>query len=125
MLQDAHIHLTDGGEEAEKILSDAAGLGVGRFFCNSACPSDWPKVRRLSELHDGVIPFFGVHPWYAEKVPEGWEEELLKYLAEDRARIGEIGLDAAKKDISFAKQREVFARQLEIAMELKKPFAIH
>ncbi|MFA6079789.1 MAG: TatD family hydrolase, partial [Candidatus Omnitrophota bacterium] len=125
MLQDAHIHLHDSGVEAGHILAGARSQGVGRFFCNSASPRDWPEVKALAGAHKNVIPFFGIHPWHAGEAVEGWDVELIKHLTIPGACIGEIGLDAAKKNIEFEIQREVFARQLDIAAEFKKPFAVH
>ena len=125
MMQDAHIHLQDCPEEADKISAEAAGRRVGRFFCNGTSAQDWPKVMEMAGSYGNIIPFFGVHPWQADKTVEGWDKKLIGYLASDGSCIGEIGLDAAKKDIDLARQREVFTRQLDIAVEFNKPFAIH
>lgn len=125
MLQDAHIHLQDRPEEAIEISAGALARGVGRFFCNGTSARDWPRVRELAASGDSIIPFFGVHPWYADKAAGRWDKALIGYLERPGSCIGEIGLDASKKNISFERQREVFTRQLDIAAELKKPFAVH
>ncbi|MBN2453111.1 MAG: TatD family hydrolase [Candidatus Omnitrophica bacterium] len=125
MLQDCHIHLQDAPEEADTILVDAELRGVGRFFCNGIRPPDWKKVRSLADSHESIVPFFGVHPWHAGEAGKGWAGGLVEYLKSPGARIGEIGLDAAKKDSDFNIQRAVFARQLDIAVEMKKSVAIH
>lgn len=125
MLQDAHIHLQSAGDEAEKIASLADGQGVGRFFCNGVSPSDWGRVRSLADSFKCVVPFFGVHPWYVDDAPQGWETELERYLESPNSRMGEIGLDGAKKDVDFSRQREIFAAQLDIAVRMKKSFTVH
>ncbi len=125
MLQDAHIHIQDAGPEGEKILRGAARNGVGRFFCNGATPSDWEAVKSLSRSCDGVVPFFGVHPWYIDEAVPDWEKTLAGYLSDTAARIGEIGLDRAKRGISFERQLEVFRTQLDIASEMQRPFTVH
>lgn len=125
VLQDAHIHLHDGAREGKKILACAGEHGVGRFFCNSAAPADWPAVKRLSEASDRVVPFFGVHPWEADKVSDGWDSVLKDYLAYPEGCIGEIGLDATKKNVDIGVQLKIFSRQLDMAVELDKPFAVH
>ncbi len=125
ILQDAHIHLQDSGAETEKILSAAKARRVGRFFCNGTSADDWPDVKSLAESHDEVIPFFGVHPWFADSTRSGWEDLLVKYLSLPGACVGEIGLDKSKTSVDFETQRRVFRRQLDIAVELNKPFAVH
>lgn len=125
MLQDAHIHLQDCGRRAEEILHAARERGVGRFFVNATSPYDWSEVRDLSERYRGVVPFFGVHPWYIDRVRDGWEEKLKRFLKLPGSCVGEIGLDGARTDIDFGLQQVVFTRQLDIAMKLRKPFAVH
>lgn len=125
MLQDAHIHLQDARDEARHILDEAPGNGVGRFFCNGSAPSDWEEVRGLAGSHETVVPFFGMHPWHIDEAGEGWERRLEGYLEDGSSRVGEIGLDKARRGISFERQVEVFRAQLDIAARTGKPFAVH
>jgi TatD DNase family protein len=125
MLQDAHIHLQDAGTEGRQILEAASGNGVGRFFCNGAAPSDWEELNGLARSHESVVPFFGVHPWFIGKAGNGWDARLKEYLRDGASRVGEIGLDKARRAVPFAEQTVFFARQLELAAEMKKPFAVH
>jgi len=127
MLIDSHIHLQDIKEEKVRfaLLSRARGLAVGRFVCNGTRPGDWALVRELAKDDDRVVPFYGVHPWFADQVTVGWDAELERFLDSSVAGIGEIGLDRVKTEINFARQTEVFHRQLEIAGRLARPFAIH
>ena len=127
MLQDAHIHLQDVKEYKYKnsILSGLPSEKVGRFFCNATSPDDWQIVRDLALNNDNVVPFFGVHPWFIEKIKPGWDTELTKFIQDPNSGIGEIGLDRLKKEIDFEKAKTVFDRQLEIAALFKKPVTIH
>jgi len=125
MLQDAHIHLQDARPEAARILRDSPARGVGRFFCNGSSPSDWDGVKAFAGSYGSVVPFYGVHPWYADEAGSGWEEDLRARLASGNSCIGEIGLDRARKSVDFGKQLGIFGRQLDIAFETAKPFAVH
>ncbi|MBU9888639.1 MAG: TatD family hydrolase [Candidatus Omnitrophica bacterium] len=127
MLIDSHIHLQDIKTEKVRasLLSRARELAVGRFVCNGTRPEDWPLVREIAQSDDRVVPFYGVHPWFADKVVAGWDAELEHFLSGTGAGIGEIGLDRVKNDINFARQTEIFHRQLEIAGRLGRPFAVH
>ena len=82
-------------------------------------------VEKLSEEDRRVVPFFGVHPWYADKLPADWYETLQNFLKSNPAAgVGEVGLDKAR-NVDLARQTEVLHRQLEIAGRLKRPLAIH
>jgi TatD DNase family protein len=127
MLQDAHVHLQDvePGSGLGYILSRAREHGVGRFFCNAAAPSDWEAVRAIAGGRDDVVPFFGIHPWHADEAADGWDEKLLAYLGTPGSKVGEIGLDRAKRGTDFELQKKIFGKQLEIARKLRRPFVVH
>jgi TatD DNase family protein len=103
----------------------AQDLKTGRFVCNGTRPEDWPAVEKFAAEDRRVTPFFGVHPWYAGKLPSDWYMMLEAFLKRNPAAgVGEVGLDKAR-NVDFARQTEVFHRQLEIAGRLARPLAIH
>jgi len=127
MLIDMHLHLQDIKEAPIRgsILKLAQDFKTGQFVCNGTRPDDWPAVEECSREDRRVVPFFGVHPWYADKLPENWDRTLESYLKRSPdAGIGEVGLDKAR-NIDFARQTEIFHRQLEIAGRLARPLSIH
>jgi len=119
---DAHIHLLDSrfDPDREKLLQQTENNGVTGFFCAAACPADWKKVIELAEKHKNIYPFIGTHPWHAGQ----HNASLLKQLLNDcpDAGIGEIGLDSIK---GAPAQENVFAEQLIIAAEMRRPCVIH
>ena len=123
-LQDAHMHLT--GTDPVMLLSPAEGgqSRVGRIFLNSASHDDWETVYNFCKNDDRIVPFYGIHPWYADKAPAGYEARLLE-LAGKGGAVGEIGLDHSKRGADFAKQKEVFVKQLDIAIISGRPVSIH
>lgn len=128
---DSHLHLQaqDLVHTLDSILERAEKAGVKRMFCNATCEEDWQAVinlahRRKEEGGQAIVPFLGIHPWFAESASAGWEERLLARLQGVRAGIGEIGLDkSCRADIE--RQRQVFVAQLQIASALRRPVAIH
>ena len=83
-------------------------------------------------LGDREFRFYGVHPWEAaraERAPYQRGEcvaELRAALeADEHAGVGEIGLDRLKVKTIPSEQRAVFAAQLEIAAELRRPVVLH
>lgn len=127
MLTDMHLHLQDIPDPlmCKSILKLAEHLRVGQFVCNATRPEDWSAAEKFATEDRRVVPFFGVHPWYAEKLPKDWYEMLECFLKRNRnAGIGEVGLDKAR-NVDLARQTEVFHRQLELAGRLARPLAIH
>ncbi len=127
MLTDMHLHLQDIPDPhmGKSILALAQDLRVGQFVCNGTRPEDWIAVEKIAVEDRRVVPFYGIHPWYADKLPKDWYETLEGFLKRrPDAGVGEVGLDKAR-NVDFARQTEVFHRQLEIAGRLARPLAIH
>ena len=77
---------------------------------------------------DGVeFRFAGVHPWQAGEADAlQLMEGVGSVLKEDsRAGVGEIGLDRLRTKTIPDAQRRIFARQLEMAAEYRRPVVLH
>ena len=125
---DAHCHLQDERLLAacDDVLSRAANAGVKALSCCGTCEKDWEQVRELAGAHESVHPSFGLHPWYVAGRTEQWADALVSYLKEmPQACVGEIGLDHALDESTFADQELVFCKQLAIAAEYQRPVTIH
>lgn len=110
MRTDMHLHLQDIPDVhmCKSILVLAQDLKTGRFVCNGTRPEDWPAVEKFAAEDRRVTPFFGVHPWYAGKLPSDWYMMLEAFLKRNPAAgVGEVGLDKAR-NVDFARQTEVF-----------------
>jgi len=129
---DSHLHLQAQSLELtlDGILERAEKAGVERMFCNATHEEDWQAVINLADRgKDGgggqvIVPFLGIHPWFAESAGTGWEERLFARLQEFPAGIGEIGLDKCCR-ANFDRQQRVFEAQLSMASALRRPVAIH
>ncbi|MDR3119754.1 MAG: TatD family hydrolase [Clostridiales bacterium] len=106
-LFDAHTHLgfIEGAYTAAVSVSNTA---------------DWPLALVLRAK--GMIALsFGVHPWGADcEMPENMYE-----LCAQADAVGEIGMDSVWCKVDMARQRAVFAAQLELAQNLRKPVVLH
>lgn len=124
---DSHVHLQDFKQRcATEIIAAAHQVGVRKFVCVAAAEKDWPEIARLSGAYpDTVIPAFGLHPWYAAEAETGWIERLEKYVQDfPSALVGEAGLDFYRSK-EAGSQEQVFAAQLELAREYRRPLLIH
>ncbi len=133
-LFDSHAHyddekFSDNREEIIKGLcqkTDTNPLGICAVL-NSA--SDIPSSKRAIALAE-TYPFFwascGIHPHEAESAPSDMERELEELLRHEKVcALGEIGLDYHYDFSPRDVQKEVFRRQLELALELDVPVIIH
>lgn len=82
------------------------------------------SVSADEKLSEGYYYSVGIHPWY---ITENIDfDKLREKCLDDKVKaIGECGLDFHRKDISPAKQEEIFIRQIEISEQLEKPMIIH
>jgi TatD DNase family protein len=148
MLIDEHLHLMDLRDLnfRDAILRESGHSRPGRFFCNTARPEDWSGVSEIASRDPRIIPFFGVHPWYADQAGEGWAERLEHYLRQHGSGVGEIGLDRGRRPETrtvnssdqngrgkgalggaslLDRQKKIFSTQLKIAKRLGRPSVLH
>ncbi|KAL0978359.1 hypothetical protein UPYG_G00169470 [Umbra pygmaea] len=95
-------------------------------FCN-------PGIMVRQALWEGLLGeelvwgAFGCHPHFAKEYSEAHQRSILTAMRHPKAvAFGEIGLDYSHKNsTSAARQKEVFERQLNLAVAMNKPLVIH
>lgn len=148
-LIDIHAHVNfkafkeDGDEVIRRALEHEVGLIlVGTQNTTSKRAVDY--ARRYP--HDPVFAAVGLHPIHLETIEvddnelglegggfttraEEFDYEYYRELALDTkvVAIGEVGLDYYRMidDKAHEKQKEVFKKQIELALEINKPLMIH
>jgi TatD DNase family protein len=129
MLIDTHAHLFDDrfADDLPAVLERAAAAGVERVVCLGI---DLESSRRSVEIANRfpmVVAAVGIQPNSAAEAKPGDWDEIVK-LAEREPRvvaIGETGLDRYWDRAPFPLQEDYFARHMELARRLGKPFVIH
>jgi TatD DNase family protein len=122
---DTHAHLA-ALDDAEEAIDRAAEAGVTRILTVGTEIEDGRRALELSERHEGVFAILGIHPHEAGAATTGELAELRDLAAHPRAvAVGETGLDWYRDYAPRDDQRRVFAAQLELASELRKPVVIH
>jgi TatD DNase family protein len=130
-LVDAHCHLGLDyfAEGAEDVMQRAERAGVVGFVAVGVGSSLAPAQHavELARRHpDRVCACVGVHPHDATTLtPELHAELRALAAAPEVVAVGEIGLDYHYDHSPRATQREVFARLVALARELKKPIVVH
>ena len=80
----------------------------------------------LADTHDMVYAALGVHPHNAKDFDAGVEKRLKELILRRKVlALGEIGLDFYRDLSPRERQREVFRRQIGIALYFEKPIIVH
>ena len=126
MLVDTHAHL-DGAEYAadlDAVLARATAAGVETIVSAGQDEATSRATLSLAANHRAVRPALGVHPHLASSAGDmRWLVELVRSAAV--VAVGECGLDYHYDFSPRDVQRDVFARQLELAAETSLPVIIH
>lgn len=128
MFIDSHAHLFAGefGADLTDVIRRASDEGVTEIICPGTDLETSRRAIDLAERFDAVYACVGFHPHDASGAsPEALES--IEALSEHPrvVGIGEIGLDYHYNFSPPASQREVFARQIDIAIRRNLPIVIH
>jgi TatD DNase family protein len=123
---DTHAHLDACADPAEEVIDRARAAGVDRIVAIGSGIDSCRQTLAIAARAEGVSAALGVHPHQAGDGDADRLNELRELLADHRAvAVGEIGLDYYRDYAPRDRQRDLFARQLELAAELDKPVVIH
>lgn len=127
-LIDAHAHLDfqpfDDDREATILRAKESGI-AGIINVGTSLASSQASVA-LAERHDFIWASVGIHPHDAKHVGLA-ELDALRTLAlhPKVVAVGEIGLDYFRDLSPRPDQRQAFADQLGLAVDLGKPVIVH
>ena len=125
---DSHAHLTDdrfAGEE-EAVLLRAREAGVEAVVSIGTTVADSRAAAALAERFPAVFASAGIHPHSADEATEEALAEVEALLALPRVvAVGETGLDYHYDHAPRQRQRDAFARHLEMGARLDLPVVVH
>lgn len=129
---DIGVNLANSDFDADRpdVLRRARSAGVTTLI---ATGGNVESSRASVALADGnvggapsVFATAGVHPHYAANVGEDWSEAIAATAESPHVvAIGETGLDYYRDFSPRDAQRDVFRRQIELAVETGKPLFVH
>ena len=128
MLIDSHAHLDmqqfDG--DREQVIYRALEAGVGEILNVGYDGATIDSTLKLVDQHGSIWAALGIHPHNAEDWDADLEEKLKQLLLRRKVlAVGEIGLDYYR-DISPREiQRDVFRKQIGLALYFGKPVVVH
>lgn len=128
-LIDSHAHLTypEFAGRMEAVLARCTEAGVDQVITIGTSLSDSRNAIELAERYPTRIhAAIGFHPHGADKVEEDELAAMAEHWGDKRVvAFGEMGLDYHYDFADRGNQKNVFARQLELARDRGKPLIIH
>lgn len=125
---DTHAHYDDErfDGDREAVLASLPSKGV-RAVLNAACDKKSCLTGiELSRSYDFIYASVGIHPHSADEFTESDVELLAGYTKLPKVvAIGEIGLDYHYDFSPRETQKQVFERQIQLALELDLPIIVH
>lgn len=120
----AHLHFPKLAEQIAVVLERAQAVGVTSIINVASDLAGAEASIALAEQYPQISATVGIHPHDAAKFEQWVELERLIQHPKVVA-VGEIGLDYCKNYCPVDRQKEVFERQLFLALKYQKPIIIH
>jgi TatD DNase family protein len=128
MLIDSHAHLNMSPfrHDLDDVVARARAAGVCEILNVGYDPVSLDETIALVGRYDEVHAAIGIHPHEAKC----WDAELEKKVKQLLLRkkvlaLGEVGLDYYRNLSPRDVQRDVFRRQIGIALYFEKPIVVH
>ncbi|MGC8902798.1 MAG: TatD family hydrolase [Fervidobacterium sp.] len=121
----AHLHMPHFDKNREELLEVVKQM---RFVLNvSTSMEDLSSTLEVTDALPNTFASVGIHPHDALNVPKNYMDVLRDLVKSNKKviSIGEIGLDYFRNLSPIDVQRKVFAEQLMLANELKRPVVLH
>lgn len=120
----SHLNLPDFNKDREEVISRFLDAKIWTIIVGNDAKTSEMAVE-IAGKYDGIFSSVGLHP--TEKPLGNWISKLRELAKHPKVvAIGECGLDMFRqKKEDLERQREIFIKQIELAIELNKPLMIH
>lgn len=125
---DAHIHLDDKrfDEDRSSLIKQAQDAGINQFITPAVAILGFLKLKKLSFQYPGIIPSYGLHPYFIDQHKQDDIKNLDMWLSANQScAVGECGLDYFLKDLNRDIQQFYFEAQIDLAKKHDLPLILH
>lgn len=121
----AHVNFNDFKNDSKEVVERALDGGVWMINVGAYGDASEKAIEIAKEYDNGVYAAVGQHPGTKEEFNYDYFLNLAKH--EKVVGIGECGLEYfhIKDERAWQKQKEIFAKHIELAKEINKPLIIH
>lgn len=121
---DTHSHIYK--EYYSDIESIIKKMNNNIIIVSGTNDSNNEEILELCKKYNNVYVTLGIHPEEIDSIKEDSFKFIEEHINDDKVvAIGEIGLDYHYQTDNKDKQKEVFIKQLDIALKYNKPVVIH
>jgi len=128
-LVDCHAHLCDPAFDADRalVLERARAAGITAVVAVGETLADAERNLELARIHPEVRPAAGLYPTHLDLDQAQAVCEWIRAHRDRLVAVGEVGLDQWKvrEPVDLERQREIFDRQIDLAIELDLPLNVH
>ncbi len=124
---DVHCHI-DFYENVSSIIKDAKKAGVKIIINNGINQETNRKTLDLAKNFPEVKAALGIYPLNALKMADSKIDAEISFIRENKDKmvaIGEVGLDFKEDKENIERQKEIFYKFINLALELDKPIIVH
>lgn len=128
MLFDTHTHYDDPryDKDRHEVIMNAHKAGVDLLLNASSDIESGTYGINIAKKYSFMYAAIGVHPHVADSFNEESEQKIRTLALDTKViAIGETGLDYHYDNSPRNRQKDCFARQINIAKELKLPLIVH
>lgn len=128
MLIDSHVHLDmrEFRHDLDEVLDRAAAAGISEMLQICYDSGSIASTLDLVGRYEAVFGTAGIHPHEAKHWDSALEQAVRKALQNEKIlAVGEIGLDFYRDLSPRHMQKDVFRRQISLALEVGKPIVVH
>ncbi|MDD3453251.1 MAG: TatD family hydrolase [Bacilli bacterium] len=124
MYIDTHCHISE--EDYDNIEKIIENIGNNIAIISGADEKSNYEVVKLCNKYKNIYGTLGIHPGQIDNL----SDDIFGFIEQNINNpkivgIGEIGLDYYYKNDNKQKQKEIFIKQIEIALKYNKPIVIH
>lgn len=127
MFIDAHCHL-DICKNPSDCVKRAIDAKVGAIITNGVSHENNLQVLDLAKMFPTVKAALGLYPITALAMSDEEIEATLRFIRKNDSKIiaiGEVGLDFKEDVMQHDRQKKIFSKIIDLALELDKPLIIH
>lgn len=123
----SHLHFYQFDKDREEIINKLRDFNIKTINVGTDFEESEKAVNLAKQYPDLMWASVGLHP--TDNLKENFDIEKYRELAKDEkvVAIGECGLDyfRSPSEAEITRQKEIFAKQIELAKGLNKPLILH